>query len=124
MLNTAEKRPKASAMTAATDTPRRRLEPASAGRRKTIRATSGRTWITSAVTPRDDRQDRDVDPGGVHRLDAALADVLAPGLVVAHGVEGDAFVSRPALQAVERVADTGAVPVLFDRDDLHVDVLQ
>jgi hypothetical protein len=53
---------------------------------------------------RDDRQDRDVDPGGVHRLDAALADVLEPGLVVAHGVEGDAFVSRPALQAAERVA--------------------
>jgi len=73
---------------------------------------------------RDDRQDRDVDPGGVHRLDAALADVLEPGLVVAHGVEGEAFVSRPALQAVERVADIDAVPVLFDRDDLHVDVLR
>jgi hypothetical protein len=67
----------------------------------------------------DDRQDRDVDPGGVHRLDPALADVLEPGLVIAHGVEGDAFVLRPALQAVERVADAGAVPVLFDRDDLH-----
>jgi hypothetical protein len=70
---------------------------------------------------RDDRQDRDVDSGGVHRLDAALADVLEAGLVVAHGVEGDAFVPRPVLQPVERVADTGAVPVLFDRDDLHVD---
>jgi hypothetical protein len=48
----------------------------------------------------------------------------APGLVVAHGVEGDAFVSCPAPQPVERVADIDAVPVLFDRDDLHVDVLQ
>ena len=32
--------------------------------------------------------------------------------------------SRPVRQAVERVADAGAVPVLFDRDDLHVHVLQ
>jgi hypothetical protein len=31
-------------------------------------------------------QDRDVDPGGVQRLNAALADVLEPGLVAAHGV--------------------------------------
>jgi hypothetical protein len=66
---------------------------------------------------RDDRQDRDVDPGGVHRLDAALADVLEPGLVIADGVECDAFVSRPALQVVERIADADAVPVLFDRAD-------
>jgi len=57
-------------------------------------------------------------------LDPALADVLEPGLVIAHGVEGDAFVAGPALQAVERVTDADAVPVLFDRDDLHGDVLQ
>ena len=67
----------------------------------------------------DDGQDGDVDPGRVHRLDAALSDVLEPSLVVAHFVEGDALVSRPALQAVERVADADAVPVLFDRDGLH-----
>jgi hypothetical protein len=67
----------------------------------------------------DDRQDRDVDPGGVHRLDPARAGVLEPGLVIAHGVEGDAFVAGPVRQAVERGTDAGAVPVLFDGDDLH-----
>jgi len=32
--------------------------------------------------------------------------------------------SHPGGQAVERVTDAGTVPVLFDRDDLHADVLQ
>lgn len=67
----------------------------------------------------DDRQDGDVDPGGVHRLDAALPDVLEPGLVVAHGVEDDAVVPRPVRQAIERLADGDAVPVFFDCDDFH-----
>ncbi|MGH3398081.1 MAG: hypothetical protein ACRDPO_25680, partial [Streptosporangiaceae bacterium] len=33
------------------------------------------------------------------------------GLVIVHGVEGEAFVSRPIFQAVERVTDAGTVPV-------------
>ena len=70
----------------------------------------------------DDGQDRHVDAGLVHRLDPARAEVLEPRLIVAHRVEGDALVTRPVRQAVERVADADAVPVLFDRDDLHVDV--
>jgi hypothetical protein len=72
----------------------------------------------------DDGQDRHIDPGLVHRLDPALAEVLEPGLVVAHGVEGDALVPRPVRQAVERIADGSAVPVLFDRDDFHGSVLR
>ncbi|MFI0774130.1 hypothetical protein [Streptomyces sp. NPDC021212] len=68
----------------------------------------------------DDRQDGQVDAGGVHGLDAARADVFEPGLVVAHGVEGGAFVPFGALETVERVADGDAVPVFLDSDDLHV----
>jgi hypothetical protein len=72
----------------------------------------------------DHRQDRDVDPGGVHRLQAARPDVLQPRLVVAHPVEGDAVVARLVRQPVQRVTDGGTVPVLLDRDDPHVDIFQ
>ena len=91
-----------------------------ASRASATASAAGRAWVAGVTT---DRIETSIPAASIASIRPGPMS-SQPGLVIAHGVERDAVVPRPRGQAVERGPDAGAVPVLFDRDDLHVDVLQ